>query len=58
MSTTKEQVALRQVTSIQTGVNGIFDTFTKDFQHLKRLDAGRKIDKAFAASKACQTPSS
>jgi len=58
MSTTKEQVALRQVTSIQKDVNGIFDTFTTAFQRLKRLDAGRKIDKAFAASRACQTPSS
>jgi hypothetical protein len=58
MSTTKEQVALRQVTSIQGDVNGIFDTFTKEFQRLKKLDARRKIDKAFAASKACQSPSS
>jgi hypothetical protein len=58
MSITKEQLALRQVTSIQGDVNGVFDTFTKEFQRLKKLDAGRKIDKAFAASKACQTPSS
>jgi hypothetical protein len=58
MSTTREQVALRQVRSIQSDVNGVFDTFTKEFQRMKRLDSGRKIDKAFAASKACQTPSS
>jgi hypothetical protein len=58
MSTTKKQLALRQVRSIQSDVNGVFDTFSEEFQHMKRLDAGRKIDKAFAASEACQTPSS
>jgi hypothetical protein len=58
MSTTSEQKALRQVTAIQGDVNGVFDTFTEEFQRLKKLDAGRKIDKAFAASKACQSPSS
>jgi hypothetical protein len=58
MSTTKERVALRQVRSIQKDVNGVFDTFSKEFKRLKRLDEGHKIDKAFAASAACRAASS
>jgi hypothetical protein len=58
MSTTKQRVALRQVRSIQADVNGMFDGFTKDFSKLKRLDTGRRIDKAFAASAACRAASS
>jgi hypothetical protein len=58
LSTTKERVALRQVRSIQKDVNGVFDTFSKEFKKLKRLDEGRKIDKAFAASAACRAASS
>jgi hypothetical protein len=58
LSTTKERVALRQVRSIQSDVNGVFDTFSKEFKHLKKLDEGHKIDKAFAASAACRAASS
>jgi hypothetical protein len=58
MSATNEQLALRQVRSIQKDVNGVFTGFSKDFRHLKRLDAGRKLDQAFDASAACQAASS
>jgi hypothetical protein len=58
LSTTKKRVALRQVRSIQQDVNGVFDTFSKEFKRLKRLDTGHKIDKAFAAATACRAASS
>jgi hypothetical protein len=58
MSDTNERKALRQVRSIQKDVNRVFSGFPEEFRQLKKLDTGRKLDKAFDASAACQAVSS
>jgi hypothetical protein len=55
ISVSDEATAKQQLTAIQRDVNQVFSQFGTQFTRLKRYDAGRKLDKAFDATKACQT---